>query len=53
MGSKPCEEYFPHVEELAQLEKDDWAMYEMYRELIYHYYICLDLYPSRGNVNIV
>jgi len=26
-------------------------MYETYRELMCHFYICLDLYPSRGNVN--
>ena len=26
-------------------------MYETYRELMYHFYICLDLYPRQGNVN--
>ena len=50
MGSKPYEEYFPCAEELAQLEKDEPAMYETYRELMCHFYIFLDLYPSRGNV---
>jgi len=51
MGPKLYEEYFPCAEELAQLEKDDPALYETYRELICHFYICPDLYPSRGNVN--
>jgi len=50
MGSKPCGDYFPCAEELAQLE-DDLALYKTYRELMCHYYICLDLYPSRGSVN--
>ena len=27
-------------------------MYEMYRELICHFYICLDLYPSHENWNL-
>jgi len=43
-------DYFPCAEEFAQLEKDKPAMYEMYRELMCHFYICLDLYPSRENV---
>jgi len=51
MGSEPYEEYFPYTEELAQLEKDEPAMYETYRELMCHFYICLDLNPSRENVN--
>jgi len=51
MGSKLCEEYFLCAEELAQLEKDEPALYETYKELICPYYISLDLYPSRGNVN--
>jgi len=34
MGSRPYEEYFPSAEELAQLEKDEPALYETYRELI-------------------
>jgi len=51
MGSEPYEEYFPYTKELAQLEKDDPAMYETYRELMCHFYICLDLNPSRENVN--
>ena len=51
MGSKPYEEYFLCTEELAQIEKDEPALYEMYRELMCHYYICLNLYPSRENIN--
>jgi len=51
MGSKPYEEYFLCAEELAQLEKDEPAIYETYRELMCQFYICLDLYPSRRNVN--
>ena len=51
MGSKPYEEYFLCAEELAQIEKDEPALYEMYRELMCHYYICLYLYPSRENIN--
>jgi len=35
----------------AQLEKDEPALYETYKELMCLYYICLGLYPSRGNVN--
>jgi len=49
MGSKPYEEYFSCAEELAQMEKDEPALYETCRELMRHYYICI--YPSRGNVN--
>ena len=51
MGSKPYEEYFPYAEELGQMEKDEPALYETYKELMCHYYICLDLYPILENVN--
>jgi len=34
MGSKPYEEYFSCAEEMAQLEKDEPALYETYRELM-------------------
>jgi len=47
----PYEEYFPCVEKLAQVEKDKSAMYETYRELMYLFYICLNSYPNRENVN--
>ena len=36
MGSLPYEEYFPCVEELKQLEKEDPALFEMYHELMCH-----------------
>jgi len=52
MGSMPYEEYFLCVEELAQLEKDKLSTYETYRELIYPFYVYLNLYPSRRNVNV-
>jgi len=50
MGSSPYEEYFPCAEELTQLEKNGPALDETYRELMCHYYICLDLHPSHVNV---
>jgi len=43
ISSIPYEEYFPRAEELAQLEKDESVMYEMYKELMCYFYICLDL----------
>ena len=51
MGFMPYERYFLCAEELAQLEKNKLTLYEMYRELMCHFYICLDLYLSRENVN--
>ena len=51
VGSKPYEKYFTCTEELAQLKKDEPALYETYIELMCHFYIYLDLYPSRENVN--
>jgi len=50
MGSLSFEEYFPCAEELAQLEKNEPALYETYKELMCYYYIFLDLHPSRGTV---
>ena len=44
-------EYFPYAWELAQLEKDEPALHETYRELMRHYYIYLNLYLGRENVN--
>ena len=49
--SMPYEEYFPCAEELTQMEKDKSVMYETYKEVMCHLYICLDLYPSRRNIN--
>ena len=51
ISSMPYEEYFPCVEELTQMEKDKPVMYETYKEVICYLYICLDLYPSRMNIN--
>jgi len=50
MGSLLYEEYFPCAEKLVQLEKHEPVLYETYKELIYHYYIYLDLHPNRGTV---
>ena len=51
MGSLPDEEYFPCAEVLEQLEKKELALYETYRELMCHFYIYLDLHPSRRTTN--
>ena len=50
-GSMPYEEYFPCAMELKQLEKDDPALFETYRELMYHFYICLNVHNARGVAN--
>ena len=50
MGSLSYEEYFPCAEELTRLEKNEPTLYETYWELICHYYICLYLHPSHGNL---
>ena len=44
MGSLP-------YEELEQLEKKEPTLYEIYRELMCHFYICLDLHPSCRTMN--
>jgi len=51
MGSLPYEEYFLRAEELGQLKKKEPTLYEIYRELMFHFYICLDLHPSYGTTN--
>ena len=52
MGSLPYEEYFPCESELALLEKHEPALFETYRELMYHFYICLDVYGDyKGSSN--
>ena len=38
MSLMPYEEYFPYTMELEQMEKDDPEMFEIYRELMYHFY---------------
>jgi len=44
MGSMPYKEYFPYSMELKQMEKDDPEMFETYRELMCHFYICIDVH---------
>ena len=36
--------YFPCAVELEQLDKQDPTLFETYRELMCHFYICLDIY---------
>jgi len=38
------------MEELEQLKKDDHVLIEN-RELMCHFYICLNIYRGRGSVN--
>jgi len=44
MGSLPYEEYFSCEVELALLEKKEPTLFETYRELMCHFYICLDVH---------
>jgi len=46
MGSLPYEEYFPYEAELALLEKQEPTMFETYRELKCHFYICSDMHGN-------
>ena len=43
-GSLPYEEYFPCEAELALLEKQEPALFETYRELMCHLYICSSMH---------
>ena len=43
-GSLPYEEYFPCEAELAHLEKQEPALFETYRELMCHLYICSSIH---------
>jgi len=47
----PYKEYFHCMMELEQLEKDDPALFETYRESICHFYIYLDVHNARGIMN--
>ena len=47
LGSLPYEEYFPCEAELALLEKQESALFETYRELMCHLYICSSMHESR------
>ena len=51
LGSMPYEKYFPYTMELEQMEKDNPDMFETYRELMCHFYICMDVHNTRGNAN--
>ena len=51
MGSLPYEEYFPCADEFKQLEKKHPSLFETYRELMCHFYICLDINRGRGRTN--
>ena len=46
MGSMRYEEYFPYTIELEQLEKDNPALFEIYQELMCHFYICLGVHNA-------
>ena len=37
--------------EKLELKKDDSALFETYRELMCHFYICLDIHRSPGSMN--
>ena len=50
MGSLPYEEYFPCDQELRQLARDEPELYEVYRELMCHFYICMDITRTKGNL---
>ena len=51
IDSLSYEEYFPCVEELEQLKKEDPTLFESYRELMCHFYICLDIHQGHGSIN--
>ena len=44
-------EYFLYTMELEKMKKDDSEIFETYRELICHFYICMDVHNARGNAN--
>ena len=45
-GILPYEEYFPCEAELALLEKQEPTLFETYRELMCHLYICSSMHGS-------
>ena len=52
MGSLPYEEYFLCESELALLKKQEPALLETYRDLMCHFYICLDVHGGyKGSSN--
>ena len=53
MGSLPYEEYFPCESEWALLEKQEPALFETYRELMCHLYICSSMHGSHKGAHAV
>jgi len=51
MGSFLYEKYFPYGRELHQLAGDEPDLYEVYRELMCHFYICMYINKTKGNIN--
>ena len=43
--------YKAHTSELKQMEKEDPEMFKTYRELMCHFYICMDVHNARKNAN--
>ena len=54
MGSLPYKEYLPCEAELALLEKHKPSLFETYGELMFHFYICLDVHNGfKENSNML
>jgi len=51
IGYLPYKEYFTCPRELQQMSSQHTMMYETFRELMFHFKICLDVHGVRGNVN--
>ena len=50
LGSFPYEEYFPCEAELALLVKQEPTLFETYRELMCHLYICFSMHGGHKGV---
>jgi len=50
MANLLYEEYFPCDQELRQLAREEPDLYEIYRELMCHFYICMDINKTKGNI---
>ena len=53
LGSFPYEEYFPCEAELALLEKQEPTLFETYRELMCHLYICSSIMGATKELHAV
>ena len=51
MGSLPYEEYFLCEAELALLKKQEPTLFETYRELMCHFYICSSMHGNHKGVS--